>query len=83
MPIYEYEPANENQTCPHCKVGFELMRRLSDPPLTACPQCGNPITKRISAPAIGGSKSGFDDRAKASGFHKLKRLGKGEYEKMY
>jgi hypothetical protein len=41
------------------------------------------ITKLISAPAIGSSKAGFDDRAKASGFHKLKKLGTGEYEKLY
>lgn len=37
----------------------------------------------ISAAAVGESKSDLDTRAKAAGFKKLKRLGKGEYEKMY
>jgi hypothetical protein len=41
------------------------------------------VKKLISTPAIGGSQSGFDDRAKSSGFHKLKKLGTGEYEKLY
>jgi len=33
--------------------------------------------------AVGASRSGLDDRAKAAGFTKLKRLGKGEYERQY
>jgi hypothetical protein len=41
------------------------------------------VKKLISAPRVGASQSNFDDRAKASGFHKLKKLGKGEYEKQY
>jgi putative FmdB family regulatory protein len=44
LPLYEYE-------CP--KDGtFELVRKFSDPPLTACPTCGGPIEKLASAPAI-------------------------------
>ena len=44
MPLYEYD-------CP--KDGtFELVRKFSDPPLGACPTCGGPIEKLVSAPAI-------------------------------
>ncbi len=44
MPLYEYE-------CP--KDGtFERMQKFSDPPLSACPTCGGPIEKLLSAPAI-------------------------------
>lgn len=44
MPLYEYE-------CP--KDGtFERMQKFSDPPLTACPVCGGPVEKLLSAPAI-------------------------------
>ena len=44
MPLYEYE-------CP--KDGtFELMQKFSDPPLAACPTCGGPVEKLLSAPAI-------------------------------
>jgi len=28
-------------------------------------------------------KTGLDSRAKSAGFHKLKKLGKGEYEERY
>lgn len=44
MPLYEYE-------CP--KDGtFERMQKFSDPPLSACPTCGGPVEKLLSAPAI-------------------------------
>jgi hypothetical protein len=41
------------------------------------------VRKKISVPAVGGSSSGFDAKAKNAGFSKLKRIGKGEYEKQY
>jgi len=83
MPIYEYEAKSNREACPHCRDGFERMQRLSDAPLVSCPACGAAIRKRISAPSLGASQSGFDDRAKSSGFHKLQKLGNGEYEKKY
>jgi putative FmdB family regulatory protein len=44
VPLYEYE-------CP--KDGtFERVQKFSDPPLSACPTCGGPIEKLLSAPAI-------------------------------
>ncbi len=83
MPLFEYEAADAAQACPRCRQPFEVLRRLSDPPLTNCPDCGAPVRKLISAPSVGASRSGFDDRAKQAGFHKLQRVGKGEYEKKY
>ena len=83
MPIYEFIADGETKSCEFCRFGFEQLMRVSDTPLTSCPRCGNPVRKKISAPSIGSSKSGLDDRAKAAGFHKLKKLGKGEYEKTY
>ena len=51
MPLYEYQ-------CP--KDGtFELVRKFSDPPLAACPTCGGPIEKLVSAPAIQFKGSGW------------------------
>jgi putative FmdB family regulatory protein len=83
MPTYEYEAADPAAACDRCRLGFELVRTLREPPLTTCPQCGAPIRKCISAPAVGRSAAALDDRAKQAGFTKLKRLGKGEYEKQY
>jgi putative FmdB family regulatory protein len=51
VPLYEYE-------CP--KDGrFEQIRKFSDPPLLACPTCGQPIEKLLSSPAIQFKGSGW------------------------
>jgi putative FmdB family regulatory protein len=51
LPLYEYR-------CP--KDGtFERISKFSDPPLTACPQCGGPVEKLASAPAIQFKGSGW------------------------
>ncbi len=61
MPLYEYE-------CPKDGV-FEQVRKFSDPPLTACPTCGGPIEKLMSAPAIQFKGTGWyvTDYARKSG----------------
>ena len=82
MPVYDYEATDAAKSCDYCVKGFETVQSIHDPHLTACPKCGAPIHRVITAPAIGRSKSKLDDRAKAAGFTKLKRLGKGEYEKV-
>ncbi len=45
MPIYEY-------VCQGCEHRFEIKQKMSDPPVTTCPRCEQPVTKVISAPAI-------------------------------
>lgn len=43
MPIYEY-------FCQACGSATELMQRISEPPATDCPSCGQPsLTKQVSA----------------------------------
>jgi putative FmdB family regulatory protein len=61
LPLYEYE-------CPE-HGRFELVRKFSDPPVTKCPQCGKPVQKVLSAPAIQFKGSGWyvTDYAKKSG----------------
>ncbi len=83
MPTYEYEARDPAQGCAFCQTGFDLVQRLDEPPLTTCPRCGAAVRKRFCAPSIGRSSASLDGRAKAAGFTKLKRLGKGEYEKQY
>lgn len=44
MPIYEYKC----QTCEHI---FDVLQKMSDDPLTYCPECGEPkLKKLLSAP---------------------------------
>jgi putative FmdB family regulatory protein len=83
VPFYEYEPKSRKRSCKHCKAGFEIMQRLAEEPLTKCPECGAPVRRVISSVSIGSSKSGLTQRAKDAGFHQLKKLGKGEYEKTF
>ena len=83
MPTYTYQAVTEKHSCPRCRKAFEVIQPLAAPRLETCPECGAPIHKLIAAPAIGRSKSTLDQRAKAAGFHKLKKIGKGEYEKQY
>jgi putative FmdB family regulatory protein len=83
MPIYEYKADSDEHSCSYCRDGFDIIQKISDAPLKECPKCGNAVSKQLSAPSVGASRSGLDDRAKNAGFHKLKKLGKGEYEKEY
>lgn len=83
MPIREYITVDPKKSCAHCKEGFEQVEPIETPPQTVCSECGNKVARQISASRVGGSNSGFDDRAKSAGFSKLKKLGHGEYEKKY
>ena len=83
MPIYEYQAVEPLQSCEHCRDGFNVFQTLDAPRLAVCPQCGAAVRKVFAAPSIGRSKSSLDDRAKNAGFTKLKKIGKGEYEKQY
>lgn len=83
MPFYIYKASDSAHSCDHCRDGFEQLQRINDVKLATCSVCGSPITKIITAPAIGRSKTALDSRAKSAGFHKLKKTGTGEYEKLY
>ncbi len=85
MPVYEYQARNaeEGAGCEVCKEPFEVVQKIADEPLRVCPKCGVPLRKLIPHVSLGRSRSGLDDRAKAAGFTKLKKISKGEYEKIY
>jgi putative FmdB family regulatory protein len=41
MPIYEYE-------CQKCKKQHEVMQKITEKPLSKCPDCGGKLRKMIS-----------------------------------
>ena len=45
MPLYEYE-------CDACHHRFEVIQRMSGPPVERCPKCGAAVHKLQSAPAF-------------------------------
>ena len=40
MPIYEYR-------CEACGHELEILQKISDEPLTVCPECGKPALKKL------------------------------------
>jgi putative FmdB family regulatory protein len=53
MPIYEYR-------CDACSHYLDALQKISDAPLTDCPECGKPVLKRlISAPSFRLKGSGW------------------------
>jgi putative FmdB family regulatory protein len=52
MPIYEYE-------CLKCGKRTEILQRLGEAPLAACPECGGQVKKLISSPAFQFKGSGW------------------------
>ncbi len=44
MPIYEYQ-------CSACEHKLEALQKISDEPLTECPQCGKPALKKLISAA--------------------------------
>ena len=84
MPIYEYQTTEEG--CPHCCERFEVVQTFSAPPIETCPECGSPVAKVFSTPAVQGT-----DRTDAKmsnknlaekGFTKYVKAGGGHYEKV-
>ncbi len=61
MPLYEYQ-------CKKCGHRFEKIQKFSDKPIKKCPECGGPVEKTISAPAVQFKGSGWyvTDYAKKS-----------------
>jgi len=41
MPIYEYE-------CISCRTVLEVFQRMTEDPLTTCPECSGPVKKLMS-----------------------------------
>jgi len=63
MPIYEYQ-------CPHCQHTFDAMQKMSEAPLTECPQCKQSNVVRLV------SAAGF--QLKGSGWYVTDFKNKGQ-----
>ena len=81
MPIHEYAAIEKG--CPHCEAHFDVLQKLSDPALAACPQCGAAVQRVIAAPnfAMGNSHLLKESHAAKHGFTQYRRAGNGVYEK--
>ncbi len=82
MPVYVYR-ASSDKSCDYCRNGFEVRHGINFPDLKVCPECGAVVSKVFLPFSIGCSNTSLDRRAMEHGFHKLKRVDKGKYEKLY
>ena len=83
MPLYEYQ-------CLQCGKRTEVLQRLGEAPIAACPQCGGEVKKLISSPAFqfkgtgwyatdyAGKKSGAESKSEESKSEESKSEGKSE-----
>ena len=83
MPLRDYICADPARSCAYCRKGFEFLEHIGATPLQTCSRCGAPIVRQISAPRVPPAKGSFTDRAKRAGFHQLKRVDHGTYEKQF
>lgn len=65
MPLYEYR-------CKNCEHQFEKIQSFSAPEEKECPQCGGPVEKLLSAPAV---------QFKGTGWYVTDYAGKGSGSK--
>jgi putative FmdB family regulatory protein len=70
VPIYEYE-------CESCEHRFEVIQKFSDKPLKKCNQCGGPVHRVLSPPALMFKGSGWyvTDYAKPERLKKERQAG--------
>jgi putative FmdB family regulatory protein len=63
---------------------FEHVQGMNSPVLTACPECGKPVRRKISLPAKHAKGQGHilsDKNISEKGFSKYVNMGNGRYEK--
>lgn len=81
MPLYVYQVIEADGSDGEI---FEVMQRMSDPPLETHPESGKPVRKLIAAPnAVTqfGAGNLSNDRLGRLGFTKYEKAGDGRYEK--
>ena len=52
MPTYEYRASDPDRGCEKCRSGFEIIQRMTEPSLTHCPGCKNPVQRVLYAPSV-------------------------------
>ena len=81
MPIYEYQ-ASGKACCDHCRSAFDVLQKISDKPLELCPECFNPVARKISRPNLASPGPSLSkENIEKHGYTQFKKVEKGVYEK--
>lgn len=85
MPLYTYEIVNDDGSIGET---FEVLRKMSDPPLERHPETGQKVRRVFQPVHIAGDSSGHHDKTRLSdsnlerlGFTAYRKNGKGHYER--
>jgi predicted nucleic acid-binding Zn ribbon protein len=85
MPLYTYEIVNDDGTAGET---FEVMRKMSDPPLERHPETGQRVRRVFTPIHVAGASSGLHDKSRLNdknlerlGFTAYRKNGKGHYER--
>lgn len=81
MPLYEYEHVDDE--CLDGSVRFEWLQSVREEPLAFCPTCGLPVRRVVSRPGRPVLRGNPLRKAGEKGFTKFRRVGKGQWEKVY
>jgi putative FmdB family regulatory protein len=81
MPIYEYQASGQDH-CDHCKNTFDVMQKVAEEPLKLCPQCYQPVSRKVSRPNLArAAPSLSEENIEKHGLTQFKKVEKGVYEK--
>ena len=81
MPIYEYQ-ASGHSSCDFCVTAFDVMQKLAEEPLKLCPECHNPVSRKISRPNLARPAPSLSQKnIESHGLTQFKKVEKGVYEK--
>ena len=81
MPIYEYQASGPN-SCETCAESFDVLQKIADEPLKLCPECFNPVERKISRPNLASPKPSLSEESIAKhGLTQFRKVEKGVYEK--
>lgn len=85
MPVYTYQVINKDGSAGDT---FDIIRKMSDPPLKKHPETGEKVTRIFKSPHIAGITSNLHDKNRTSdknleklGFTTYRKNGKGHYER--
>lgn len=85
MPVYTYQVVLDDGSAGET---FEVMRKMSDPPLEHHPETGQKVTRIFQPAHIAGISNSIHDKTRLNdknlekhGFTAYRRNGKGHYER--
>ncbi len=52
LPVYTYRAVDRETSCDGCRENFDVVQRMDDVRLTACPSCGQTIFRVITGASV-------------------------------